>query len=122
MMKRLFAAVILTTCVSGCYRLTTEVADSQDRIYFSEIDGDQVDSFHETESIAFGFWGLTTFKEANPQNCFDNYLQKGAKISNLRIKTEQTFVDSLIGSLTWGIYNPYTIHYEGDVVRPRGKK
>jgi hypothetical protein len=34
----------------------------------------------------------------------------------VKIRYEATFVDGLINSITLGIYNPYTLVIEGDII------
>jgi hypothetical protein len=44
-------------------------------------------------------------------------LEKGVRVVNLRIEYTQTFWDGLVVWLTLGMYMPYTLTLEGDIVR-----
>lgn len=121
-MKRILLAGALCAILSGCYTLRTEISrgygdDYRDNVYLSQAKGSYDRQLNETENVAFIFWGLGTAKQSNPNAVLGKYLDKGYKISNLRITTERTFVDSLISSLTFGLYNPWTVRYEGDIIK-----
>ncbi len=44
-------------------------------------------------------------------------LDAGAGAVNVRIKYQMTFVNGLVNLITFGIYNPFTLTVEGDVVK-----
>lgn len=123
-MKRVLLLSTLCVALSGCYTLRSEISrgqadDYRDKVYLSQVNGTYDRSLNETEAVAFTFWGLGVAKQSNPSAVLRKYLDKGYKISNLRITTERSFVDSLIGGITFGIYNPWTVRYEGDIVKAK---
>ncbi|MNL47260.1 hypothetical protein D3C87_1700360 [compost metagenome] len=124
MLKKLLVLLALTAGLSGCAAMRIEAGRSLDnQVYFTDVKGKTVDHFEESESVAFGFWGLTVLRPADPDLLLSKYVENGDSISNLRVNTERSFLDSMIGGLTLGIYQPWTVRYEGEVVRKAaGKK
>lgn len=124
-MKRLIMVGALSVMLSGCYTLRSEISRSHDeefldKVYMSQLRGGKLEQrFEETEGVAFLFWGLTAARQSDPASLLSKYLEKGYKISNLRITTERSFVDSLIGGLTLGLYNPWTVRYEGEIIKAK---
>ena len=124
-MKRLMIVGALSLMLSGCYTLRSEISrgyddEFQDKVYMSQVRGGKLQQrFEETEGVAFTFWGLGVAKQSDPASVLSKYLEKGNKISNLRITTERSFVDSLVGGLTLGLYNPWTVRYEGEIIKAK---
>lgn len=122
-MKKLILFAALTASLSGCYTMRIEAGRGlENQVYFTNVNGKAVEQFEESESVAFGFWGLTVFRPADPDMLLAKYVQAGDTIANLRVRTERSFLDSLVGGLTLGIYNPWTVRYEGEVVRKGAAK
>lgn len=123
MLKKLLILAAMIAALPGCAAMRIEAGRSLDnQVYFTDVKGKTVERFEEAESVAFGFWGLTVFRQAEPDLLLSKYVENGNSIANLRVKTERNFVDSVIGGLTLGIYQPWTVRYEGDVIRKAAPK
>ena len=119
-MKRLIAVGLFASLLSGCYSMTMGLSPyiDPDQVHFNPVKGQFIQHFDDSEGTAFLFWGLVKQGNPRPERIFARYVERGEKIANLRITTQSSFVDGLISTITLGIYNPWTIHYEGDIVKP----
>ncbi len=75
--------------------------------------------FTKTKTVSHFLWGLVS-----PDNSgYDALVSEavgennGSKAVNVRVKYQQTFVNGLLGAITLGIYAPFTLTVEGDVVQ-----
>jgi hypothetical protein len=75
--------------------------------------------FTETRHAHFIIYGLVNLSNPDMHDILQEQCTEkgGSSISNLNLTTTHTFVDGLISSITFGIYNPVTVIVEGDVVK-----
>jgi len=92
MKNPLFTFLLLVGCAvftSSCYTYTFDIGE-----------GPQVGIEEEGKNHYFLF-GLVDGKQSDPQE-----MAEGAE--DYRVKVEHTFVDGLLNTITFGIYNPTT--------------
>lgn len=116
-MKQLWALPLVVLLLGGCFTLKIDVAGRNGIAAMTDVKGSVEGSFTEAETVSFLFWGLTQHKNADPDAVLRPYMTRNRRIANLKITTEQTFMDGLLSAVTLGIYNPWTVRYEGDVIR-----
>lgn len=116
-MKKLWALPLVALLIGGCYTLKIDVGGRSGIAAMTDVKGPVEGSFTEVENVSFLFWGLSSHKNSNPDAVLRPYMTRNRRIANLKITTEQTFIDGLLSAVTFGIYNPWTIRYEGDVIR-----
>ncbi len=85
----IFISVVLSTSMSSCFSHKFAIGN-----------GSQT-GVEVTEKNHFFLYGLIPGKVSNPQNM-------AGKAENFEVTEVQTFVDGLVGVLTFGIYTPST--------------
>ncbi len=115
--KKLIPSSALALALSGCYTLQLRpdgFADGQ--VYFTRVQGEQVQHIRESDWAGFLFWGLVNIHQPDPYAVLGHDIGPGEVLSNLKIQSSNQFTDSLLAIITLGIYVPRTITYEADVV------
>ena len=87
-------AALLAFAVAGCSRVHIRGQDiGEDNVYFTRVEGRVFQSFQETDSAAFLFWGLVPIKQPNPAEKIRKYTSGKRKISNFRVITQYQVLD-----------------------------
>jgi hypothetical protein len=64
----------------------------------------------------FILWGLTAVSRPDAEDVLAGQAGTGARIANLRIKVRTRFPDLLVTVLTFGVFAPRSVTFEGVVV------
>lgn len=115
-----FSLLSLAFLAQGCFTLN-QVGTPTD--YGIEITNTEnktsTHHFIQYTVVNHYLWGLVSPEDAGVEKIIVNEIHKrnGNRAVNIKIKYQQTFVNGLLGGLTAGIYNPFTLIVEGDVVK-----
>jgi len=76
-------------------------------------------SFTRTKRVNHFIYGLVSPEDAGVEKTIDEAVRanSGSKAVNVKMRYQMTFVDGLIGVITFGIYQPFTLTISGDVVQ-----
>jgi len=78
-----------------------------------------VSHFERDETINHFLWGLVSPANAEVEQLIAMEVQRigGTRAVNIRMKYQMTFLNGLLNLITLGIYNPFTLTIEGDVIK-----
>lgn len=117
---------LLTLCIftililQGCYTLQQVGSPTDVAIEITNKEqATSIEHFTRTKKINHFVYGLVSPDDAGIEKLIADVvkLNKGSAAVNIRMKYQQTFIDGLVGGLTLGIYTPFTLTVEGDVVK-----
>jgi len=112
-----FIGIFLLT---GCYTLN-QIGEPVDQgIEITNMEkATPVSHFERDETITHFLWGLVSPANAEVEQIIAKEVQRigGTRAVNIRMKYQMTFVNGLLNLLTLGIYNPFTLTIEGDVIK-----
>ena len=74
--------------------------------------------FRVTKHPVFFGWGVATISEPNLEDVLAGQVGTGAKITNLRIRVRARWSDLLVTGLTFGLFSPRSVTFDGVVVAP----
>jgi hypothetical protein len=63
-------------------------------------------------------WGLITLGAPNLEDVLAGQVANGAGVTNLKIRVHARLTDYLITGLTFGLFSPRTVTFEGTVQGP----
>ena len=112
--------IIFALFLHGCYTLNQVGTPTSERIDIISSDNPQVvEHFTRTKKVHHFVYGLVSPDDVGLEKLISNEVQMkgGTRVVNLKIKYQSTFIDGLVNGLTFGIYNPFTLTVEGDVVK-----
>ncbi|MDH3267504.1 MAG: Bor family protein [Ignavibacteria bacterium] len=112
-----FIGIFLLT---GCYTLN-QIGEPVDQgIEITNMEKVTPVSHFETDATINHFlWGLVSPSNAEVEQLIAQEVKRigGTRAVNIRMKYQMTFVNGLLNFITLGIYNPFTLTVEGDVVK-----
>ena len=106
--------------MSSCFTLRHGTIPVDEGIELTNIEDAPTDgTFTSTKKVNHWVFGLVSPDDAGIEEMVSNQvkLAKGKRAVNVNITYQQKFIDGLVGALTLGIYMPYTVTVEGDVVK-----
>jgi hypothetical protein len=112
-----FAASIM---LQGCFTLRHGTIPVDEGIELTNINNEAISGhFEASKKIHHFVYGLVSPDDTGLEEIISNQLKfaKGRKAVNVRIVYQQKFLDSLVGALTFGIYTPFSLKVEGDIVK-----
>ena len=71
--------------------------------------------FHVNRHPVFIGWGLITAANPNLEDVLAGQVGNGAGVTNLKIRVRARWSDLLITGLTFGLFSPRTVTFEGTV-------
>jgi hypothetical protein len=113
----IFVALFLLT---GCYTLNQVGAPTDEAIEITNSEkAVPISHFVRDETVNHFIFGLVSPGDAEVEKLISQEIKKngGTRAVNIRMKYQQTFLNGLIGLVTLGIYNPFSLTIEGDVVK-----
>ncbi len=117
-----FLLVLMTLMflVQGCYTLNQVGYPTENAIEITNKENaTSIQHFTHTKWVNHFLWGLVSPKDADVEQIisYEIYKYGGERAVNITMKYQQTFINGLLGVLTSGIYTPFTLTIEGDVVK-----
>ena len=122
-MKRTTISLILVAFALtgvGCYTLNAIGTPADQTLSLSNHpSGSVVKHFSTTMKVNHFIYGLVTPADPEVAKAISDEVKAagGANAINVKVRYEATFVDGLINAITFGIYNPFTLIIEGDVIK-----
>jgi hypothetical protein len=111
--------IVLVVMVSGCYTLNAIGTPADYPLSLSNHPtGQVIKHFSTTMKVNHFIYGLVTPSNPDVAKAISDEVKAagGTSAINVKIQYQATFVDGLINSITFGIYNPFTLIIEGDVI------
>jgi hypothetical protein len=112
-----FIGIFLLT---GCYTLN-QIGEPVDQgIEITNVEkATPISHFKTDETINHFIWGLVSPSNAEVEKLIAQEVQRvgGTRAVNVRMTYQATFLNGLISTITFGIYHPFTLTIEGDVVK-----
>ncbi len=115
-----FVLVLSLVLGSGCYSLKQPGSAVSESIEVTNMENAAaVHHFQRTKTVNHFILGLVSPDDAGIEELIAEEVQKqeGKGAVNVTLKYQQTFVNGLVNVLTFGIYSPFTLTVEGDVVK-----
>ena len=75
-------------------------------------------AFHVNRHPVFMGWGLITVGAPNLEDVLAGQVANGAGVTNLKIRVRASLFDYLVTGLTFGLFAPRTVTFEGTVQGP----
>jgi Bor protein len=117
----LFSFVILSAlAITGCYTLNAVGTPADQTFSMSNNPGgEMVKHFSTTMTVHHFIFGLVTASDPDVAKALSDEVKAagGSNVNNLKINYQMTFVNGLLNAITFGIYNPFTLTIEGDVIK-----
>jgi len=118
--KLFIGARVLAILVQGCFTLNQVGTPTEEAIEITNTDNaPALNHFKRTKTINHFVYGLVSPDDAGIEKTVAEAIKQegGTRAVNVKLKYQQTFVNGLVNALTLGIYNPFTLIIEGDVVK-----
>lgn len=109
----------LAIASAGCYTLNAIGTPADQTLSLSNHpSGSVVKHFSTSMKVNHFIYGLVTPSDPEVAKAISAQVKAagGKNAINVKMRYEMTFVDGLINTITFGIYNPFTLIIEGDVV------
>jgi len=122
-MRSIFLSLILlavVVTVGGCYTLNAIGTPADQTLSLSnQPPGSVIKHFSTTMKVNHFIYGLVTPSDPDVAKAISDEVKAGGGTNAINVKMhyEMTFVDGLINVITFGIYNPFTLIIEGDVIK-----
>lgn len=104
----------------GCYTLNHVGSPIDEGIEITNKgNATPIQHFTRTKTVNHFVYGLVSPDDAGIEKIVADAVKQhgGTHAVNVRIKYQQTFINGLVGALTFGIYTPFTLTVEGDVAK-----
>ena len=113
------ATACLTVALCSCYTVNLRNAGGNPPAQMGPGSSPVLGHFDESRHAHFLIYGLINVGTPNVSEVLEEQvkMKQGTAVTNLELTTTHTFVDGLINGITFGIYNPVTVEFAGDVVK-----
>lgn len=104
----------------GCYTLNQVGSPVDEGIEITNTENaTPIKHFIRTKTVNHFVYGLVSPDDAGIEQIVADAVKQngGTHAVNVKLKYQQTFVNGLVSGLTFGIYSPFTLTIEGDVVK-----
>jgi len=116
----LWAFLPLLFLSQGCYTLNQVGTYTEEGIEITNKENAPLlQHFSRTKTVNHFVYGLVSPDDAGIEQIVSDAVKinNGTGAVNVKIKYQQTFLNGLVSALTIGIYNPFTLNVEGDVIK-----
>ncbi|MDO8549445.1 MAG: hypothetical protein Q7S39_04730 [Ignavibacteria bacterium] len=106
--------------LTGCYTLNQVGAPTDEAIEITNSEkAVPISHFVRDVTVNHFIFGLVSPGDAEVEKLISQEIKKygGTRAVNVRMKYQSTFLNGLIGIITFSIYHPYSLTIEGDVVK-----
>ena len=104
----------------GCFTLNQVGTPTNEAIEITNSENaTSIKHFTRTKTVNHFVFGLVSPDDAGIEKVVSDAVKQnaGTRAVNVKMKYQQTFVNGLVGAITLGIYTPFTLKIEGDVVK-----
>lgn len=117
-MQKTLLVVLCSLLLSSCYSLSTQVpTDKPILLNTSAAVTGNTQPFKRIGSQGYLFWGLVGNDNQAIQNVLLEEVAKGSALQKVKIQSEFSFTDMLLGTITLGIYTPRSFTITGEIVQ-----
>ena len=112
--------LIVAIAASGCYTLNAVGTPADQTFSMSNNpSGDIISHFSTTMTVHHFIFGLVTANDPEVAKALSDEVKaaRGSNAINVKVKYQMTFVNGLLNAITAGIYNPFTLTINGDVIK-----
>lgn len=105
---------------TGCYTMNQVGSPTDQAIEITNADNaTPINHFTRKKTVNHFIYGLVSPDDVGIEKLVSDAVKQGGGTGavNVRLKYQQTFINGLVGAITWGIYTPFTLTVEGDVVK-----
>ncbi|MCK6623115.1 MAG: hypothetical protein HUU32_16055 [Calditrichaceae bacterium] len=116
----IFSVTAIVFLAQGCYTLNQVGTPVDEAIEITNIQqAAAVQHFTRTKTLNHFVYGLVSPDDAGIEKVVSDAVKQhgGTRAVNVKMKYRQTFINGLVGGLTLGIYTPFTLTIEGDIVK-----
>jgi hypothetical protein len=116
----LLTLLALMVAGAGCYTLNAVGTPADYTLSLSNHpSGSVTNHFSTTIKVHHFIYGLATLSDPDVAKEISDEVKaaNGTNAINVKMRYEATFLDGLINVITAGIYNPFTLVIEGDVLK-----
>ncbi len=124
MTARLLLLTLVFVCLAmllpGCYTMNQIGTPTDIAIEITNAENaTTIQHFTRTKLVNHFIFGLVSPQDSGFEKLIAEEVKKnnGTRAVNLRTKYQYTFVNGLVGLITFGIYTPFTLTVEGDVLK-----
>lgn len=118
-MLTFFCIVTFSLAIQSCYTLKQAGTPVEEEIEITNYDNlTPANHFVKTKKVSHFVYGLVSPDNVAVEKIISDALKTygGTKAVNVRISYQMTAVDGVVSLFTFGIYTPFTLTVEGDVV------
>lgn len=116
----LLFTLTLIFVASGCYTINMVGTPAEPSISMSNHPtGTMIKHFTFTTQVHHLIYGLVTLNDPDIAKAISGEVQAagGTNAVNVKFVYQMTFINGLCNYITFGVYNPFTLTVEGDVVK-----
>jgi hypothetical protein len=113
-------SLLIIFFAQGCYTLDQVGTPIDEAIEITNVEkASTAKHFVRKKTINHFVYGLVSPDDAGIEKTISDEVRKnnGSSAVNIKMKYQQTFVNGLVAALTMGIYTPFTLTIEGDIVK-----
>jgi len=110
---------LLLLC-QGCYTMNQIGTYTEEGIEITNKNKTPpIQHFSRTKTVNHFVYGLVSPDDVGIEKIVSEAIKmnNGTAAVNVKMKYQQTFLNGLVGALTLGIYTPYTLIVDGDVIK-----
>jgi len=114
------ALILLVLFTQACYSLKQVGSPTPESIEITNAEhATTIGHFERTKTIHHFIFGLVSPDDVGIEKLVSDEVQLngGTGAVNVRINYQMTFLNGLVYVITFGIYSPFTLTVEGDVVK-----
>ena len=104
----------------GCYTLNQIGTPTDEAIEITNSENaTSIKHFTRTKTVSHFIYGLVSPDDAGVEKIVADAVKQygGTRAVNVKMKYQQTFLNGFVAGLTFGIYSPFTLTIEGDVIK-----
>jgi hypothetical protein len=112
--------IVCAITISGCYTLNAVGTPADPTFSMSNNpSGSVVKHFSTTMTVHHFIFGLVVGSDPEVARALSDEVKAsgGSGAINVKLHYQMTFVNGLVNTITFGIYNPFTLTIEGDVTK-----
>ena len=114
-----FALVVLVVFSQGCYTMHQVGTASKEGIEITNMEkASSMGQFSSKKWVHHFIFGLVSPDDAGAEKLISDAVRSkgGTRAVNVKMHYQMSFVNGLLNVITFGIYSPFTLTVEGDVV------
>ncbi len=116
----LWTFVPLLFLFQGCYTMNQIGTYTEESIEITNKNNTStINHFSRTKTINHFIYGLVSPDDVGIEEIVSEAVKmdNGTAAVNVKMKYQQTFLNGFVGILTFGIYTPFTLTVDGDVIK-----